>query len=277
MGCENLQGDAPDCVYISPHLDDVVYSCGGTIYSQVQGGANVLVVTVCTGSPENDALTDFALELKARWGGNEDPVGVRRNEDLAAMRVLGARGVHLGYLDCVYRQDAHTGEVFYPTVKEIFGEVHPAEHRLHRDVLVAFLDRARVAEKATVYAPLGAGHHVDHIIVRRMALLLAAQGCRVLFYEDYPYAGDAQVVGAALGGEASRCWQVRSYAFGEAALKAKAEAAACYVSQISTFWSNAGQMYEALRTQALAVGGGGCYAENHWQLSPECLQELKAD
>jgi len=260
-----MTGTTYNCVYLSPHLDDVVLSCGGTIYTQVQGGARVLGVSIFSGSPPDDSITDFARELKERWGGEEDPVAVRRREDLAALKVLGAAGLHLGFLDCVYRQDEHIGQVYYPAVEHIFGALHPAEAELHHDLLEALLARVGELNQATIYAPLSAGHHVDHIHVRNMAQLLLARGCRVLFYEDYPYAGDAQAVGAALGAKGERRWQVQSVPFDEAALQAKGEAAACYVSQISTFWSSAAEMREALRAQALRVGGGH-YAENYWQL-----------
>jgi len=262
---------AYNCVYLSPHLDDVVLSCGGTIYSQVRGGARVLVVSIFAGSPPDDSITDFARELKERWGGpqpdrGEDPVAVRRREDLAALKILGVAGLHLDFLDCVYRQEEHTSQAYYPTVAHIFGALHPAEAELHHALWEALLAQVEELGQATIYAPLGAGHHVDHIHVRNMAQLLLAQGCRVLFYEDYPYAGDAQTVGAALEAEGERRWQVQTVPFGEEALQAKEEAAACYASQISTFWPSAAEMREALRAQALRVGGGH-YAENYWQLS----------
>jgi len=266
-----MTGTTYNYVYLSPHLDDVVLSCGGTIYTQIRDGGRALVVSIFAGSPPDDSITDFARELKERWGGprpdrGEDPVAVRRREDLAALKVLGAGGLHLCFLDCVYRQDEHTGQAYYPTVEHIFGAVHPAEAELHHTLLEALSTRVGELGQAKIYAPLSAGHHVDHIHVRNMAQLLLAQGCRVLFYEDYPYAGDAQTVGAALGAEGKRRWQVQTVPFDEAALQAKGEAVACYVSQISTFWSSAAEMREALRTQALRVGGDR-YAENYWQLS----------
>ena len=52
-------------------------------------------------------------------------------------------------------------------------------------------------------------------------------------------------------------------------MRAKSNGVACYVSQISTFWTSVQEMDHALRAQALYVGGGR-YAENLWQLKPEC-------
>jgi hypothetical protein len=47
---------------------------------------------------------------------------------------------------------------------------------------------AGVLEPDTVvHAPLAAGRHVDHRLVRQAATLLADRGARVCFYEDFPY------------------------------------------------------------------------------------------
>lgn len=253
-------------IYLSPHLDDVVLSCGATIYQQARAGAHVLVVTFFAGSPPNDAPTAFARELKARWGNAADPVGVRRREDLAALRVLGAEGLHLPFLDCVYRLNPRSGEAYYPTVQHIFADVHPGESGLAQELWATFTAQVPEARHATLYAPLTAGHHVDHILVQRAALLGLREGWRVLFYEDYPYAGDEREVARARASQPDHCWSAQTVLVTEQALQAKMDAVACYVSQLSTFWSSMDDMRAALRTQALSVGAGR-YGENYWALA----------
>jgi len=260
-----------DYVCLSPHLDDVVLSCGGIVHALARQGARVLVVTFFAGSPPDDAITPFALELKERWGNAADPVAVRREEDLAATRELGADALHLPYLDCVYRQDASGREAYYPTVEHIFAEVHPAEEDLLQQLLADLDARLPWLADATVYAPLTAGHHVDHILILRVALAMVRRGGKVLFYEDYPYAGNTGVVEAALAPWPGHCWERQTIYHQEADLRAKGRAVACYASQISTFWRSIEQMEDALRAQALAVGNGR-YGENLWQLVPECAR-----
>jgi LmbE family N-acetylglucosaminyl deacetylase len=261
-----MKTEAYQHIYLSPHLDDVVLSCGGMIYEQGQAGEKVLVVSFFAGSPEDDSLNDYTRELKARWGGAADPVAVRRQEDVTAVAVLGAAYKHLSFLDCVYRGGV---QAYYPSVEHIFGPVHPAEEFWHQALATTF--RAEVGDfaEATLYAPLATGHHVDHILVQRAALGLCAQKQRVCFYEDYPYAGDARAVGAALAAAAEmapgRRWRAETRFFSGRALRAKGEAVACYVSQISTFWPNAETMRQALRRQALVVGQGR-YGENLWRI-----------
>ena len=51
-------------VYLSPHLDDAVLSCGGLIHRQVVAGQRPLVVTIFAGTPPVDVeLSDFARFL----------------------------------------------------------------------------------------------------------------------------------------------------------------------------------------------------------------------
>lgn len=272
-----MQGSAHSHVYLSPHLDDAVFSCGGTIYSQARRGEDVLVATVFAGSPPDHDLTPFTRELWERWGGADDPAAARRAEDRAALDALGAGALHLPYLDCVYRQHPATGEALYPTVEDIFAEIHPAEAALVDALYDDLRDRLGPDRPLRLCAPLGAGHHVDHQIVRRVAMLFLADGAEVALYEDWPYAGDAETVARALD-EGARCWRRERTPFvrqrtpfvrertpfvhrvsplSEEALAAKIDAAARYVSQISTFWPNIEAMDRAVREQALRTGGTG--------------------
>jgi LmbE family N-acetylglucosaminyl deacetylase len=262
----------PPCtdIYLSPHLDDVVYSCGATIYGQCRAGRRVLVVSLFSASPENDSITPFARELKERWGNASDPVAERRQEDLRALALLGAEALHLDFLDCVYRQDPRTGEAHYPNVESIFGDVHEAEAAWHVALLGALRSHLAIPSQATFYAPLTVGHHVDHILVQRMAIALLRQGQPTLFYEDYPYAGDMQAIERTLSAWPAGCWQRKqSVVFDEQTLDAKVRAAAAYVSQISTFWADISEMRQALAAQALSAGRGH-YAENYWSLARPC-------
>ncbi|MFH1086806.1 MAG: PIG-L family deacetylase [Chloroflexota bacterium] len=267
-----------DHIYLSPHLDDAVLSCGGMICAQARGGARVAVVTFFAASPADDELTPFTRDLKARWGTAADPVAVRRAEDVAAVRALGAEAVHLPLADCVYRHSPH-GDAYYPTVETIFGDIHPAEATWHEGLRAALLDAvgtaicgAAICGAATVYAPLGAGHHVDHLLVQRVALSLAAASRAVLLYEDYPYAEDAAAIARAVGALPARRWTRRVRAYGEPCLAARMRAVACYASQINTFWQDAAgradlaAMRAALRRYALAVGGGRP-GEGYWSLN----------
>lgn len=247
-------------VYLSPHLDDAALSCGGRIWQQVQAGERVLIVTIFAGAPAPDApLSPFARELHARWG-LADPISARREEDAAALALLGAEGVYWPYVDCIYRRAAE-GCFLYDSEEALFGEVHPAE-----DALIAELaDRLQTLAQeqgGTIYAPLAVGRHVDHQAVRR-----AVEGLEgVVYYEDYPYAARPGTMEAALGvGQ----WQAELVALSQEVLEAKVAAIACYDSQLSSLdWADAAEMAAAVHAfaeRAFARQANGGLAERYWR------------
>jgi LmbE family N-acetylglucosaminyl deacetylase len=241
-------------VYLSPHLDDAVLSCGGRIWQQVQAGERVVVVTVFANVPEPNApLSPFAQALHAHWGHPADATSKRREEDLAALALLGAEAVHWPYTDCIYRK-APDGRFLYADLASLWGEIDPLEESL----IVELADRLFAlppTQGGAVYTPLGVGRHVDHRIVRRAA---ECSGRALTCYEDYPYAENREAVEAALAkGE----WRAEPVMLSEEALEAKIAAIACYRSQISTFWADTAEMATAVRA----------FAERYWKptlLSP---------
>jgi LmbE family N-acetylglucosaminyl deacetylase len=246
-------------VYLSPHLDDVVLSCGGRIHQLALAGEPVLVVTVFAGSPRlsdeaiAEARSDYIAALHRRWETEADAATVRRAEDLAALGVLGADSHHLPYLDCIYRQHPVTSEFLYQSDEDIFAEVHPVEFSLAAElekVLTALVGGPGVA---TVYAPLTAGHHVDHQFVVAAALGLQASGHRVAFYEDYPYAEEPSALAAARQWVGGTNWRQESFLLSARDLTAKTNAVLCYRSQLSTFFDDDEQVAQRLRAYATSV------------------------
>ncbi|NLE43640.1 MAG: PIG-L family deacetylase [Chloroflexi bacterium] len=245
-----------DHIYVSPHLDDVVLSCGGRIWRQTQMGERVLVVTVFAGGPRPELrLSPFARQLHARWEESGDAAAARRLEDLQAMTTLGAQAVHWPYTDCIYRQIS-SGEYPYASEESLWGPIHPEEEALVAEIRERLTSLPHLQWSA-VYAPLGAGNHVDHQIVRQAVENLG----RVLFYEDYPYAEDEGTVRSKLNpGD----WRADIHWLSEHALEAKASAIACYRSQLSTFWTSIGEMRSAIRRYAEQVGQSAP-AERYWR------------
>ena len=251
-------------VYLAPHLDDAVLSCGGQIYQERQQGLTVLVVTVMAGDPPLGAEDGaFVAQLHARWelAGDHNPVAVRRAEDAAALSSLGADLLHWRWPDCIYRRHPETGAFLYAFEDALFGAVHPAESELV-SVLSDRLARLPLASSAPVYVPLAVGGHVDHRLVRRAAEDCAALVGRRVYYEDYPYAEAPAALLKVLSDGA--CWRAKSTPLDEKALKAKSAAVACYRSQLGTFFTDEDEMALRLRRFAMSVSGGGAGAERYW-------------
>ena len=243
--------------YLSPHLDDAVFSCGGQIAQLVHAGQVVRVVTVFAGDmPANAAASPFVEELHTRWGLGLNPSAGRRAEDRAALGILGARVTHLRFPDCVYRL-GRMGAPLYTRRDAIFGTVAKVERPLIDEVVRA-LKRLRVPRDARVILPLTAGHHVDHQIVRAAGeqwCKMQSAECRIqiAYYEDYPYAERPDEVTAALDQDALKSELVE---LDEDALAAKVAAIACYRSQISSFFADEAEMATRVRAYAEVVGGG---------------------
>lgn len=244
-------------IYLSPHLDDAVLSCGGRIWHQVQDGERVLVVTVFAGSPAPGVpLSPFAQEEHTQWNLPPDAPAGRREEDRAALALLGAMPVHWHYADCIYRQ-APDGSFPYASEEALWGGVHPAEESLVTELAAQIADLP-LARGGAVWVPLGVGHHVDHQIVRRAATVAALS---LIYYEDYPYAQDqGQFEGVFGTGQ----WRSELTQLSAKALAAKVAAVACYRSQLITLhWTDAAEMDGAVRTFADQTGGEQP-AERYW-------------
>lgn len=247
-------------LFLSPHFDDAVLSCGGTIYKLTRAGESVMVLTIMGGAlPTPLPATPFVRELHTRWQVGSDPVEARRREDRVALSSLGASVDYLPIPDCVYR--IADGTALYPNRDAIFGEIHPQDEALNAVNLIA------VNADTIVYAPLGVGNHVDHQIVRDWGLTLKTKlpSLVLRFYEEYPYTRDAAALEPAMAHLRSSPLEFEVVPLNEDEVLAKIHAIACYRSQISTFWADLPEMEQDVR-QALLNAGDGVYAERYWRI-----------
>jgi len=216
-------------VYLSPHLDDAVFSCGGLIARQTSAGESVTVLTVCAGDPPPGELSPFARQLHARWNADRAPIDVRRSEDLAACERLCAGVIHLEIPDAIYRK-ATNGTPLYPTEASIFGALHEIGSDLV-DELAGKLAR-HVPAGAYLYCPSGFGGHVDHRLTRRAAESLKRA---LRYYADFPYAARGELLPDELGPPQG---EKRVFELESGDIEAWAAASASYRSQLSTFWTD---------------------------------------
>jgi len=255
-------------LFLSPHLDDAVLSCGATIHRLTEGGASVLILTVAAGQPPNP-LPDSPLvrELHSRWKiGDNAPLG-RIEEDRKAAASLGAQVYYMDIADCIYRtvMDGSGGHVaLYPDGESLFGDVHICD-----DAQLSLLSTPLPLNDAHIilYAPLGIGHHIDHQIVRDWAMVLAGprSGPELKFYEEYPGSRDKMAVEQALHHFKTHVrsleLQPETVTLTEANVAAKVQAIACYASQISSFWPNLQVMEQEVRQ---FMSSTGLSVERYW-------------
>ena len=80
---------------ISPHLDDAVFSAGGTLAHLATAGWRVVMATVFTASVPEPKGFALACQLDKGLSPEVDYMGLRRDEDLTAADELGVEAVHL--------------------------------------------------------------------------------------------------------------------------------------------------------------------------------------
>jgi LmbE family N-acetylglucosaminyl deacetylase len=234
-------------IYLSPHFDDVVLSCGGLVWEQIQSGQAVEVWTICAGAPGAE-LSGFALQLHQRWQTEEEAVDERQEEDRAAAAQLGAGLRYWDLPDCIYRQ-LPDGSWLVNGEEDLWKPVHPLENALVEQLASWLAEELR--EDDILVSPLTLGNHVDHFLVRAAAEHLQRP---LMYYPDYPYAA---AMGADLVEKTGENWQKHCYPVTRLALGAWQDAIACYTSQISTFWGGLPEMRAALERYWQA-GGGTC-------------------
>jgi LmbE family N-acetylglucosaminyl deacetylase len=202
-------------VAVSPHLDDAVFSAGGTLALLSAAGHEVVVVTVFTGSVP--APTGFALACQTDKGlaPDVDYMALRRDEDAAALARLGVRGEHLGLLEAPHRG--------YDSPAALFAG------RLAGDDVDGAVTEALapwIASADLVLAPQSVGDHVDHRVVTAVVAALADPD-RTAWWRDTPYAlrhPDAPGAPEVSGTEVAVAL--------DGVLDAKADAAAAYATQV---------------------------------------------
>jgi len=223
-------------LYISPHLDDAVLSCGGLIREQTFSKTPVEIWTVCAGDPPEGEFSPIALQLQKEWGTGAETPARRRAEDIKACQGLGARHRHLPFLDCIYRQ-GRDGSWLYPDDGSIQGDLSPQDDPTIR-TLETFLSASLKADDILV-CPLTIGKHVDHQMVRKT---LERLNRPLLYFADIPYLFNHPTQLSDL------TFSLRSelYPIPLKALESWQDAIQSYASQISSLFPGLAEMRESI-------------------------------
>jgi len=244
-------------IFLSPHLDDAVFSCGALIWELVQAGNQVEVWTICAGDAPKNELSSFACSLHATWQVEGDVVQHRREEDTLACKELGALAKHFKIPDCIYRRSPGDGEWLYPGEEAIFGGLNPLEMPLIEKV--SWQLSQALAKDEILVPPLGIGNHVDHELTRKAAHRLKRD---LRFYADYPYVREPQnqsIIKVMAGSEE---WREIQYKLSPSSLAAWKRASALYSSQIKLFWEGEDELRQELEEYAALMSGVKLWMKN---------------
>ena len=166
-------------LFISPHLDDVVFSCGGTLAKLADENRRTILCTIFTKSVLNPKGFALACQLDKNLPADVDYMKLRRAEDFQAAKILNTSEVlHLNFPEAPHRGYESAPELFAGVTSgdDVWKPV--AEH-------LALLDEIHQPE--IVFAPQGLGNHADHLQTIR-AVLNSFSLEKIRWYRDTPYA-----------------------------------------------------------------------------------------
>jgi LmbE family N-acetylglucosaminyl deacetylase len=168
-------------IFISPHFDDAVLSCGGLIFEQTRKGLPVEIWTICAGDAPPGETSPQIQYCHFMWGTQtaEETVALRREEDYAAAAIVGAETCHFSIPDCIYRRSSD-GELLY--IEGVFGPRHPQETGLEQEIAEVLREEIRPGD--TLICPLTVGGHLDHNLTREAVEQLSLP---IHYYADIPY------------------------------------------------------------------------------------------
>jgi LmbE family N-acetylglucosaminyl deacetylase len=222
---------------LSPHPDDVAFSCGGLL-RRLCSLSTVTIVTVFTKSKWSPMLDlDDAERITEQ----------RCAEDRSFAGQVNARLRHLGWRDSGLRG--------YDDLSERSAYYDQPEEQSASFELLSVIDEER---PEWILAPLALGNHVDHLVVRDTVMFCKRSEMNICFYEDLPYSDELsepqieQHVSACAGSVAQTKISLTTDEF-----DMKLATARLYTSQVRE------QDTSAIRRHALRTGGGSP-AERVW-------------
>ncbi len=229
-------------LFLSPHLDDVAFSCGGLAAQLGDAGWRTVMATAFTRTIHPATGFALACQLDKGLGPEVDYMALRRAEDAAAAAMLGTEAVWLDLPEAPHRG--------YHSAPALFGPMLEADP-IVPPLTAAFRDLRDRLAPALVLAPQGLGNHVDHrqVILAALAVFDPAQ---MAFYRDTPYV---------IREPGAPAWErvpllPRSIVGIATGLGRKIAASAAYASQIGFQFKGAAALDDALRSFAVREGNG---------------------
>lgn len=193
---KNIIKEKKTCVFVSPHLDDAILSCGGLI-SHLSKKTEVVVVNVFTDGGKSPYSLSVKKFLKScGYNSSKELFEARVKEDSEVFSVLKITPINLGITDGLFRKKRnlsalmkHLGKFLpevsyvYPTYFHIVkGRISGWDKRLLNDISENL--KGIIKQDFVVFCPFGVGRHVDHMIAREVCRMNFRN---VIYWEDFPY------------------------------------------------------------------------------------------
>lgn len=172
-------------LFISPHLDDVAFSCSGTLVAREKKGYEIFLCTIFTGNVERPA--GFALKCQTEKGIPEtaDYMSLRKEEDQKYASFNNIKNLlRFDFLEAPNRG--------YNNKEELFSAITPADLGQLKNKITSKLSKLFIKGNFNeIFIPASNGRHVDHRLAKYAALSgirALTKNTEVFFYEELPYA-----------------------------------------------------------------------------------------
>ena len=172
-------------IFISPHLDDAVLSCGVLLWELKYLKKDITILTAFT----EGGLRPYSPQAKKflKKCGYINALKLfedRKKEDKDAVRFYKGRFIHLGFVDAAWRKDEKERNIYGSEKIQFSGKIAKRDRGFIAKIAQEISSLIPKGKHTIVFAPLGVGNHVDHIIIREAICRLITP---TIFWEDFPY------------------------------------------------------------------------------------------
>ncbi|MFA6502053.1 MAG: PIG-L family deacetylase [Parachlamydiales bacterium] len=186
-------------MFISPHLDDAVFSSGGLMIDLRSKGVPITVINIFTRSDGQDSISAKRYISQCGYTNSKKLYEDRVHEDKSVLNSIGIEVINLGFVDALWRKRKENIFLNYlskiiPEIGLIYptyrwhvtkGIVSPLDGNNKKDIVKSVQSVRQYKEAKYIFIPIGIGNHVDHLIVKD--ILDADNSKKIIFWADYPY------------------------------------------------------------------------------------------
>lgn len=171
-------------VLLSPHLDDAILSCFNCL---TQNPKTTLLISFFTQAQDNSLSSDaFNFIKKSGYNSAIELFEKRKKNDQKICKKLKLNYLYFNFTDAGFRTEKEN--FLYHNNASIFsGKQKRADLPINKQLKqsFSFLKNKITSKNAKIYAPLGVGQHIDHMLIHQLARKTFKQN--LFFWEDIPY------------------------------------------------------------------------------------------
>lgn len=191
----SLINQSSEIVFVSPHFDDVVLSCGQLMTDLAKRNKKITVINVFT-KAHSGPYTLSAKTFLSSSGSYTNATKLYSNrakeDEIALSSIKVKKVINLGFTDALFRKLKTTNWInklipetvhLYPTYRWHIVKNNISLKDNSVEKITARLSRL-VKKNAIIFAPLGIATHVDHVIAKEACERL---GNKIVYYSEFPY------------------------------------------------------------------------------------------